>query len=153
MGFDLYGRNAKVDKSEYFRNNVWWWHPLWDYVCDVCEDILTEEDMHAGHFNEGHEIDEDKARRIAQRLFELIEEGKVQKYSVDYKERLNRLPDEGCEICSGTGKRNDEFVKGQCNACKGKGEVRPFQTNYPFDIENVRKFAEFCRDSGGFEIC
>jgi len=153
MGFDLFGRNAKVDKGEYFRNNVWWWRPLWDYVCEVCEDILTEEDIEAGGFNDCHEIDEDKASRIAQRLFELIEEGYVEKYSRNHKKSLKELPDEVCEFCSGTGKRNDRFVKGQCNACKGKGEVRPFQTNYPFDIENVKEFAEFCRDSGGFEIC
>ena len=19
----------------YFRNNVWWWRPLWEYICDV----------------------------------------------------------------------------------------------------------------------
>jgi hypothetical protein len=25
--------------------------------------------------------------------------------------------------------------------------------HYPFDIENVERFAKFCIESGGFEIC
>ena len=29
----------------YFRNNVWWWRPLWMYISDLCKDILTEKDM------------------------------------------------------------------------------------------------------------
>ena len=49
--------------------------------------------------------------------------------------------------------RNDEYVKGQCNGCQGKGSVRPFSTNYPFDLENLKEFADFCEQSGGFEIC
>ena len=37
----------------YFRNNVWWWRPLWNYVCKNCSDILTDEDVGAGSFNDG----------------------------------------------------------------------------------------------------
>ena len=28
-----------------------------------------------------------------------------------------------------------------------------FFANYPFDKENVKRFATFCKESGGFEIC
>ena len=28
-----------------------------------------------------------------------------------------------------------------------------FNKHYPFDIENVKEFAEFCIESGGFKIC
>ena len=27
----------------YFRNNVWWWRPLWDFVCMQCDDFMTDE--------------------------------------------------------------------------------------------------------------
>ena len=27
-----------------------------------------------------------------------------------------------------------------------------FAKNYPFDVDNVREFANFCIESGGFEI-
>lgn len=39
-----------------------------------------------------------------------------------------------------------------CNACKGTGKVRPFQTSYSFDESDVREFAEFLENCGGFEI-
>ena len=34
MGFDLYSTGKhKTPKGEYFRNNVWWWRRLADFVC------------------------------------------------------------------------------------------------------------------------
>jgi len=30
---------------------------------------------------------------------------------------------------------------------------RKWESSYPFEIDNVREFAEFCEQSGGFEIC
>ena len=72
MGFDIYGISASGQKGEYFRNSVWWWRPLWDYVCDVCRDILTKKDKDAGHYNDGHRIDSHKAAQIAERLLVLL---------------------------------------------------------------------------------
>ena len=37
----------------YFRNNVWWWRPLWYYVCKVCKSVMTEEQMLMGTDNSG----------------------------------------------------------------------------------------------------
>jgi len=43
MGFDLYSTgNHKSQKGEYFRNNVWWWRPLWDWTYEQCQDIITQ---------------------------------------------------------------------------------------------------------------
>ena len=41
----------------------------------------------------------------------------------------------------------------KCNGCEGKGTKRPWDTNYPFDIGNVKEFAKFAAQSGGFTIC
>ena len=69
MGFDLYGMNAtSKEEGDYFRANVWWWRPLWQYVSITCEDILTENDMERGSYNDGHRISKTKANRIASRL-------------------------------------------------------------------------------------
>ena len=84
MGFDLYGLNPKGDvpkpvitdwkddsisfeeqmkayqsyqndtPGSYFRANVWWWRPLWQYITVACEDILTEKDIESGSYNDGH---------------------------------------------------------------------------------------------------
>jgi len=153
MGFDLFGMNPKNKKGEYFRNNVWWWRPLWNYICTVCENTLTDSDCREGEFNNGYSISENKGQRIANRLALLVKNGDTQRYSVRYARKLKKLPDEECEFCKGTGKRNDEYVQGTCNACSGKGKVRPFVTNYPFSVANVRNFIDFCENSGGFRIC
>ena len=59
----------------YFRNNVWWWRPLWDYVYQLNDDILTEEDHELGHSNSGHEITEAQCDGICKRLTEGLDNG------------------------------------------------------------------------------
>jgi hypothetical protein len=152
MGFDVFGVKPKSEKGEYFRNNVWWWRPLWEYVAENCSDVLTEEDVYEGSLNDGHLISEEKALKIAAKLKELIASGKTKAYEEERKKYLESLPDEVCDLCHGTGVRNDDVVKGTCNKCDGKGKVRPLETWYPFSVENVEEFAEFCEESGGFEI-
>mgnify|MGYP003658838853 CR=1 FL=1 len=166
MGFDLYGLNPDGDipkpvitdwedkkqteayfayqdgtPGSYFRTNVWFWRPLWQYVTVSCDDILTEKDMEEGEHNSGHRISKTKANRIAS--------------------RLKKLPKEECHICNGEGIRNDEIGKQArnknsaytCNGCDGKGVKNNFNTHYPFESDVVMRFAEFCKQSGGFEIC
>ena len=137
----------------YFRNNVWWWRPLWNYVCFICDDILDEEDQDNGHGNGGHQINEKKAEVIASRLNLYIENGEAEYFAIERQRALDAVPDEDCEYCNATGKRDDEYVKGECNGCQGKGTRRPWDNNYPFDVDNLKEFAKFCEQSGGFEIC
>jgi len=177
MGFDLYGvkPNGKVrqeisdcnhdktkldkyfkwqdeTKGAYFRNNCWWWRPLWDYVCKVCLDIITEKECNSGHYNDGCLITADKSKKISIRLTHLIRQGAVKKYEEEYMGRLNSLPLEDCWLCNGTGKRTDIIVKNGCNCCHGTGKIKSKECDYPFSEENVKSFAEFCEYSGGFEI-
>ena len=48
-------------------------------------------------------------------------------------------------------REKDEEYK--CNGCLGEGKRDNFGTHYPFESEEVIRFAEFCKESGGFEIC
>jgi len=149
MGFDLSGMNPNLTRQEpelppfpertdkdwekyhdwqeencgtYFRNNVWWWRPLWNFVSSVCEDILTEKDIESGSYNDGHKISKTKAGKMAKRLYGLIEDNTAKKYEALYKEELDSL-------------EQDDWDK-----------------SYPFSEDNVRKFANFCANSGGFQI-
>ena len=36
---------------------------------------------------------------------------------------------------------------------KSDDKDNQFMSSYPFNTDNVKRFAEFCRESGGFEIC
>jgi hypothetical protein len=152
MGYDLHGEEPISEEGEYFRNNVWWWHGLWEYVCDNCADFMTEEDRRAGQSNDMLPITKTLARKIAERLETLIRTGHTKRYEAEYNALKDALPDEICKHCEGTGQRNDEFVKGECNGCKGKGKVRPFATWYHFSEKNVKEFITFMKASGGFKI-
>jgi len=141
------------NQGAYFRNNVWWWHPLWEFVCIACDDVLSEEAKHKGTFNEGYQYDAETALIIADRLKEALEGGSVQVYAEQRQAHLDSLPLETCNLCNGTGVRDDEYVQGKCNNCDGTGKVKNWDAHYPFDADNVKEFEQFCRLSGGFEIC
>ncbi len=154
MGFDVFGKNPKNEKGEYFRNNVWWWHPLWEYCCFVAPDVAGK--VAYGHSNDGDGLDEEDALALARRLREELESGRTKEYEERYMAALKALPDEPCPICGGTGRRLPPPQVGPgdvpCNGCNGTGRVRPFATHYPFSEENVREFVEFLENCGGFEI-
>lgn len=152
MGMSVYGQNPKGKIGERFHNNCWFWRPLWDFVFDQCADIISEDDYRAGHYNDGHLISAQKAERIARRLMALCANGRVLDVEREYREAQEKLPDEKCVYCHGTGTRTDMVVSGGCNACHGKGARRPSSTYYQFEAENVLEFAEFCEQSGGFQI-
>jgi hypothetical protein len=156
MGMDVNGNNPSAEVGVYFRNNVWWWHPLWDYVTDVAPE-LTEGVF--GHSNDGDGPDGPAAERLAAILTEELEAGRTAEYQAAYMAKLAALPDEVCSLCSGTGVRTDAVgVEMQmperkwCNGCQGKGKHRPFEAIYSFSAENVAEFRDFVAASGGFKI-
>ena len=185
MGFDLSGMNPNLSNPQpelppmtertskhweqyhewqdencgtHFRNNVWWWRPLWHFVCCSCENVLTDKDCEEGCMNNGHKICKTKANRIAKKLFKMINNGQVKEYEEGYKKELASLEQVYCDLCEGTGRRNKPPESGagdymECNSCDGAGKKDDWAKSYPFSEDNVRKFANFCANSGGFTIC
>ena len=157
MGFDISGENPKNEKGEYFRNNVWWWRPLWTYICINCSNILDEKDQEAGCWNNGTKIVSPKADKIAKKLQETIDNGTAAKYEKEYMTNLKTMGKIDCDICAGTGKRKKVPATGagkyKCNGCNGTGKTDPFAKSYPFSVENLQEFIEFVKNSGGFRIC
>ena len=84
---------------------------------------MTEDDFLGGSDNSGYAISPRKAEEIADELDILLEQGEVKRYMKEYMDHVEGLDKED------------------------------FNSNYPFDEENVRRFSRFCRESGGFEIC
>ena len=183
MGFDLSGMNPNFTTPEptlppmaertdkdweryhnwqeencgvYFRNNVWWWRPLWMFVSEACSDILTDKDIEGGSWNDGHSISKTKAGKIAKKLYSMIDDGRVKEYENKYRDDLASLEQVDCEICDATGKRQEPPNTGagdrECNGCDGTGKQDDWAKSYPFSEENVREFANFCLNSGGFQI-
>jgi len=112
----------EANDGAYFRNNVWWWRPLWNFVCSICDDILTEKDMEKGGWNDGHKISKTKSKKIASRIRSHIKDGQVKDYESYYTKKIAQLDD------------------------------KDWNKHYPFSIDNVKQFERFCEHSGGFEI-
>lgn len=168
MGMDVHGNSGN-----YFRNNVWYWRPLAIYINKVAPEIAK----HCRHWNsnDGDGLDAEQSLKLANVLIQEIATGATLEYERAWTKHHKELPDLECNFCHGTGVRTDSVGQqmrmptrqipmdddthpragqiGWCNACNGTGHVRPFESQYPFDVDNVREFADFLRDSGGFSIC
>lgn len=151
MGMDVYGNNPSNSKGEYFRNNVWFWHPLWEYCLDFHPDPAAK--VTEGHSNSGDGLNSEDSIKLGNLLKKDLASGKVKSFQDKYTKQIESLPLVECSPCKGTGIRNDQYVNGTCNSCSGEGKVKDFQTNYPFAESNVEEFAEFLVNCGGFKIC
>ena len=125
MGMDVYGINPKTDNGDYFRANVWYWRPLWQCVAYFCDDILSEEDIERGTYNDGYEYDEKTAQKISDKLENALKDGNLHKFEKGREKFISEMEDKDKE----------------------------FYSSYKFDIDFVMDFAKFCEQSGGFNIC
>lgn len=165
MGMDVFGSKPASETGEYFRNNVWWWRPLADYLTARYPDLT--QGCTYWQSNDGDGLDAAGSRALADALTADLDNGTVQRHVQEYQEYLDSLPLEECGLCSGTGLRTDEVGRshgmdvprdpqtgtGGCNGCQGTGKRASVETWYHLDIDNVRAFAQFLRDCGGFRIC
>lgn len=172
MGMDVMGHNAKEDSGEYFRANVWYWHPLWDYCMQVHPHLVGDNPDH-GHYNDGYGLDEISAERLGRALEQDLKEGRAAAYVNARNLELSMLERPTCIWCDGTGIRTDEVGKekgmpdrelepemailvgrthGYCNGCLGEGKTDHNATLYHLDLETIETFAEFLVNCGGFGI-
>jgi len=112
-----YEQFNKANVGIYFRNNCWWWRPLWDFCAYHCPELISEETHKSGHYNDGAGLNAEDAAKLGLKLLVLIEDGIASEHQKEIE-----LTEE-----------SDDY-------------------HYPFSVENVEKFANFCIQSGGFEI-
>ena len=160
MGMDVYGRKPKNETGEYFRRNVWGWHPLWEYCCNANPEITSK--VEHGHSNSGDGLGARDAFALSKTLRAALADGSAQKYIEERQAYLDSLPMLDCEYCDKTGKRiwapsegsnnTEAFQIKTCNACNGEGKVRAWATNYYLRLEDIQEFHDFLLSSGGFNI-
>jgi hypothetical protein len=124
-----------------FYNNIRSWKRLVDFLIDTCRDLLREGEIEGWYSNHGHIVDAETASAIAKNLDRLIKGGLAKRREI---ELMIAFPPIRCGFCEGAGFKG----KDKCRTCDGEGEI---EQSF-FTEENVRKFAEFCRHSGGFDI-
>ena len=139
------------NKGVYFRNNCWWWRPLWNYCYHVADDIISEELYESGHSNSGAGLNAKDAEWLGERLLDELSEGNTIEYQARYQQQLDDMPDDDCGVCNNN--NHGDSKKKECTSCNKTGKRENWDKSYPFDIDNVKEFAEFCIQSGGFEIC
>jgi len=141
----------KDNPGIYFRNNCWWWRPLWTY-CAIVDDgeLISEDTYHSGHNNDGAGLDAKDSVKLAVKLQVTIEDGSCQSYKKDYEEHLAGLPPENCFRCNNNNHGNNK--KRECKNCDKTGVRENFGASYPFSVDNVKNFIAFLKDCGGFEI-
>ena len=167
MGFDLYSLgNHKTENGEYFRNNVWWWRRLADFVCEHTG-VVEEKDKPEWQSNGGHEVSEEEAKQIATQLKALIKDGTVSKaikeveQEMEKAERNNKFVDRCHDMLRNkvekeTGKSNlapVDYPKDDHDTWDWIQSKYSYGSSYPFTMENVERFIEFCEQSNGFRIC
>jgi len=145
MGMDIYGVNAKQKNGEYFRNNIWYWHNLWDYAYQIDQEtdmpVISEKIFNEGHTNNGAGLNEKDSRILANRLRVSIEDGTALKLEIAY-----RLP------------RSKNLYPGYIKLKEREDITKYLQSNllrpesYHFDVVNLKEFICFLDNCGGFEI-
>ena len=171
MGMDVYGLKPKTQKGEYFRNNVWWWHPLWSYCCHISPELAGK--VQNGHDNSGDGLDAVDSRKLGFIVQQSVTSGAAQEYVDEYNKDTATLPDEPCfcvkqslmdvlamsadtpfvEVSGILKSSENKTPNPECKNCKGSGMQRNWNANYYIDVENIQNFAGFLIDCGGFEIC
>jgi hypothetical protein len=73
MGMDVFGKAPKSPVGEYFRHNVWHWHPLARFICGTCPEEASA--CKSWETNDGDGLDADGSIRLAERLDILVSDG------------------------------------------------------------------------------
>ena len=123
MGFDLSGIKPISEEGHAFRANVWYWRPIWAFVKQQLPDLLTEEQIKGGEYNDGTVVNAKQANEIG-----------------------NYIINNVTEIAAGI----DNYEKERL-ADKEKNPDK-FETGYAMNMDVMLQFASFCKNSGGYEI-
>ena len=159
-------KHQDINPGEYFRANVWFWRPIWNFVCASCDDFLSNKDIDAGGSNSGDRISKTKASRIASRLRKLDKQGIIQTWEdemiVPYEEakvhnktvdaELNVFQDK-MSLKYGVGTPPSEYNDNDKSTWDSIYSKRSWASSYPPSRDEIVRFGIFCGESGGFEIC
>ena len=152
--------------GEYFRANVWYWRPIWNFVCASCDDFLSDADIFAGDSNSGDKISKTKAKRIASRLRNLDKQGIIQSWEDEMMSHYNKAKEHNKKVEEeleefrkemkekhGSDMAPADYPKKDYAKWNEIYSKRDWSGSYPPSREHIVRFSRFCEESGGFEIC
>lgn len=143
MGMDVYGRAPKSEKGGYFRSSIWTWPTILDAIADT--GVLPDDLVESMAYNSGAGPDAEQAIALADAL----------------DRKLSSMNPEGTFISEdsqyakmGTATVATQMLGILSKDTTGITSIRAGDNDATFaaDVEFIREFAEFCRESGGFEV-
>ena len=161
-------QQAYEDKNVgiYFRNNVWGWRPLANFIIEKC-DWLTEEQKERLHDNSGFEFSQHEAITIADTIQKKVDDG-----TANAREEVNRREMKVAEEWNKGIHAQQEELEKEVKKETGDAKLVPYDypehfkkkwddlqkqidrnDSYPFREANVKEFICFLRECGGFQIC
>jgi hypothetical protein len=175
MSIDAYGKAPISENGKHFHRNVWIHFPL----VAICKQLSPKVARRCKdwHSNTGDGLERKSARKLALELEKVIETDNGSALDALCLRMTWQWRYGPCPFCfddkwvklitahrtpSGNAilTRIDDptyiDIKGEilpCDCCKGIGHMRPISEDH-FHVlpDDVREFARFCKDSGGFEI-
>jgi len=150
----------------YFRNNVWWWRPLANFIIENC-DWLTQEQKERLHDNSGFEFSDHEAVTIADTLQKKVDDGTARK-----QEEVNKQERKGAEDWNAGLQKQQDALGEEAKKETGNPKIVPrdypkhiykkwddlqkqhdWNASYPFAEANIKEFICFLRECGGFKVC
>lgn len=131
MGYDLYG----AKNNSYFRANIWAWPSIMEFVEKA--GVLPPHVIEGMYYNDGQHVSEEQALLLGDRIEEMLDD-----------------VDDDMEYISWTDNPMSGMVSQLVGALQASGaKIEPSAPIHSTNAAHVREFVEFCRQSGGFEVC
>lgn len=131
MGYDLYG----FKNNAYFRASIWSWPSIMEFVEKA--NVLPPDVLEGMYYNDAQEVNKELAVALADKIEEMITN-----------------VDDDMEYISWTENPMSGMVVQLMGALQASGaRIEPSAPMHSTNAAHVREFIEFCRQSGGFEVC
>jgi len=82
MGMDVYGEEPTSEQGKYFRNNVWWWHPLAQYCEHVAPELAKR--CASWHSNDGEGLNAEDSIELANILQAEVNANRTMQYEREW---------------------------------------------------------------------
>lgn len=153
--------------GEYFRNNVWNWRPLANFIIELNKDWLSDEQRENLHNNSGYEFNNHQAQEIKNSLVEALNNGLIKKTETLWLEQSKISKKWNDRIIKLKKLLHKKAVKETSNTDIVPNAYPPelqlkwdklseqfdYTPSYPVSESNVKDFVKFLDECGGFKIC
>jgi len=175
MGFDLVAKKPSSEQYSDYRFNVWGWRLPWNYICHFAHDellknkkpvIIDESICKGGGYNDGTTVSSEQAKKIAEIIFKHDKDGtldeledsnrndrlEANKINKELEKKMDKLKQEVEKETGKSGLAPINYPKKFRVKYDELSNQRDWRSYYGFNKESMLSFAEFMKQSGGFEI-